>query len=398
MREAAQWLVLLDNQADAQLQAQFQAWVNAAPEHAAAVARLQGRMGALQQLPGQAAGKALRRAPRAPRLSGVQALALVLALVPAAWLTTTGWQQGYWLADLSTSGGSWLDRRLDDNSQIHLDGGSAVNVRFDARERRIELLRGEVLVDVAKDPRPFLVVTAHGSVRALGTRFTVERQGDTTQVTMIESTTAISSAGRALNLTANQRVRLDATGPGEVEQVQAGTLEQAWHQHQLLAEDQPLSEVLTRLSRHYPGLLWIDHGALAEQRVQRYDIAAGPLGEVLSHYAQASAAPISFQSSQVQGLTSPGVRGSFTTEAGFAQVLAGSGLVAIPTDDGYQLRQRSRRNHRRHRVVHHGVDQYGDQARPEPARNTAVGNGDKARATRQRRSTWCASARLRTFA
>ncbi|MFK3774962.1 FecR family protein [Pseudomonas sp. NPDC089406] len=267
LREAAQWLVLLDNQVDAQLQAQFQAWVSAAPEHAAAVARLQGRMSSLQQLPRQAAGKALRRAPRAPMANKMQALALAIALLPVAWITTTCWQQGYLLADLSTSGGDWLDRRLDDDSQIHLDGGSAVNVHFDAGERRIELLRGEVLVDVAKDPRPFLVVTAHGSVRALGTRFTVERQDDSTQVTMIESTTAISSAGHVLKLTANQRVRLAAQGPGKVEQVQADALEQAWRKHQLLAEDQPLSDVLTRLSRHYPGLLLADHDALAGLRV-----------------------------------------------------------------------------------------------------------------------------------
>ncbi|MFF7065986.1 TonB-dependent siderophore receptor [Pseudomonas sp. NPDC008258] len=79
--------------------------------------------------------------------------------------------------------------------------------------------------------------------------------------------------------------------------------------------------------------------ALAEQSVQRYDIAAGPLSEVLSRYAQASGAPISFQTQQVYGLTSPGVRGSFTTEGGFAQALQGSGLIALLTEDGYQLQQ-----------------------------------------------------------
>ncbi|AIR88120.1 TonB-dependent siderophore receptor [Pseudomonas cremoricolorata] len=76
---------------------------------------------------------------------------------------------------------------------------------------------------------------------------------------------------------------------------------------------------------------------LAEQTVQRYDIAPGPLGEVLSRYAQASGAPISFQSSQVYGLSSPGVRGSFTVDAGFAQALSGSGLVARASADGYQI-------------------------------------------------------------
>jgi iron complex outermembrane receptor protein/outer membrane receptor for ferric coprogen and ferric-rhodotorulic acid len=85
--------------------------------------------------------------------------------------------------------------------------------------------------------------------------------------------------------------------------------------------------------------LAVPASALAEQSLQRYDIAAGPLGEALGRFAQASATPISFESRQVQGLTSPGVHGSFTLDGGFAQVLSGSGLVASPTEDGYQLQQ-----------------------------------------------------------
>jgi len=267
LREAAQWLVHLDNQADADLQEQFEAWLTAAPEHGAAIVRLQGRLGALQHLPSQAASKALRLAPRKPLAKPMRALALAIALVPVAWSTTTYWQQGYLLADLSTSGGDWLDHHLDDGSLVQLDGDSAVNLHFNSKERRVELLRGEVLVDVAKDPRPFVVVTPHANVRALGTRFTVERQNDSTLVTMFESTTAINSAGQSLQLTENQRVRLTTEGPGEVEEVHAEPLEQAWRKHQLLAEDQPLTDVITRLSRHYPGLLWVDHKALAGMRV-----------------------------------------------------------------------------------------------------------------------------------
>jgi transmembrane sensor len=41
--------------------------------------------------------------------------------------------------------------------------------------RRIELLKGEVLITTAKDSalRPFIVQTRHGTARALGTRFSV---------------------------------------------------------------------------------------------------------------------------------------------------------------------------------------------------------------------------------
>ena len=75
----------------------------------------------------------------------------------------------------------------------------------------------------------------------------------------------------------------------------------------------------------------------AQQQVLAFDIAGGPLGEVLGRYAQAAGAPISVSSQQVAGLVSPGVHGRFTVAEGFAQVLKGSGLVARANADGFQI-------------------------------------------------------------
>lgn len=77
--------------------------------------------------------------------------------------------------------------------------------------------------------------------------------------------------------------------------------------------------------------------AFAQQQVQAFDIAPGPLGEVLGRYAQAAGAPISFESRQVAGLTSPGVKGQFSVAEGFAQVLRGTALLARTSEDGFQL-------------------------------------------------------------
>ncbi|NMY25793.1 TonB-dependent siderophore receptor [Pseudomonas sp. WS 5021] len=77
--------------------------------------------------------------------------------------------------------------------------------------------------------------------------------------------------------------------------------------------------------------------AYAQQQVQAFDIAPGPLGEVLSRYAQAAGAPIAFQSQQVAGLNSAGVRGSYNVVDGFAKVLEGTGFAAQASADGYQL-------------------------------------------------------------
>ncbi|NMX66927.1 TonB-dependent siderophore receptor [Pseudomonas sp. WS 5111] len=77
--------------------------------------------------------------------------------------------------------------------------------------------------------------------------------------------------------------------------------------------------------------------AYAQQQVQAFDIAPGPLGEVLSRYAQAAGTPIAFQSQQVAGLSSAGVRGSYNVVDGFAKVLEGTGFAAQASADGYQL-------------------------------------------------------------
>ncbi|MGL5997893.1 MAG: TonB-dependent siderophore receptor [Pseudomonas proteolytica] len=77
--------------------------------------------------------------------------------------------------------------------------------------------------------------------------------------------------------------------------------------------------------------------AYAQQQVQAFEIAPGPLSEVLSRYAQAAGAPIAFQSQQVAGLNSAGVRGSYNVEDGFATVLEGTGFAAQASADGYQL-------------------------------------------------------------
>ena len=77
--------------------------------------------------------------------------------------------------------------------------------------------------------------------------------------------------------------------------------------------------------------------AYAQQQTQAFDIAPGPLGEVLGRYAQAAGVPIAFASHQVEGLRSEGVRGSYSVAEGFAQILRNSGMDASASNDGYQL-------------------------------------------------------------
>ena len=60
-----------------------------------------------------------------------------------------------------------------------------------------------------------------------------------------------------------------------------------------------------------------------------YDIRAGGLAATLSEFAAASGVMITFSSGDTAGLNSPGLRGSYELEQGFAQVLQGSGLRVV---------------------------------------------------------------------
>lgn len=68
------------------------------------------------------------------------------------------------------------------------------------------------------------------------------------------------------------------------------------------------------------------------------DIPPGPLGGALNRYARELGLTLSFDPAVVAGKTTAGLRGLHTVQAGFATLLAGSGLQAVPQGGGYGLR------------------------------------------------------------
>ena len=71
-----------------------------------------------------------------------------------------------------------------------------------------------------------------------------------------------------------------------------------------------------------------------------FAIDAGPLDEALLRLSAAAGLGLSFEPALVEGLRSPGLRGSYGNEEALRRVLAGSGLEAQPRGDGlYVLRK-----------------------------------------------------------
>lgn len=72
-----------------------------------------------------------------------------------------------------------------------------------------------------------------------------------------------------------------------------------------------------------------------------YHITPGPLGATLSSFAVDAGIALSFLPALTEGLTSPGLSGSYSTEEAVTRLLAGSGLEMVLREDGsYTLVQR----------------------------------------------------------
>ena len=272
--EAADWLVQLQSGAatDEDHRA-IQSWRNRSAQHAQAWQRAEAILGDFRSVPGSIATQTLQRASRAQGIGRRQVLTrlgLLLLAGPAAWLAyqRQPWQQ--WTADQHTSIGEQRKLTLPDGSHLLLNTASSVNIAFSASERRIELLKGEVLITTAQDPAPshraFIVSTPHGNARALGTHFSVRLEPAHSSVAVLEGAVEMSPlhSGSKRILNAGEKGGFSDTGWLPVSSVDASAL--TWENGMLVAKDMRLSELLDELGRYRPGMLRC-HSAIADLRV-----------------------------------------------------------------------------------------------------------------------------------
>ena len=72
----------------------------------------------------------------------------------------------------------------------------------------------------------------------------------------------------------------------------------------------------------------------ATASVRSYDIPAGPLASALTRFSRESDVYLVGAGSLAEGVTSPGLQGSYTVQSGLAMLLAGTGLEAVQQADG----------------------------------------------------------------
>jgi transmembrane sensor len=285
--EAAEWFVAnRSGLADSVQRDAFVAWLRSSPLHveeylgialivrdlpqAAAdpetplevlVARARGADAAVRTLTSGTRGLPRQNFRRGWRLISLAIAGAAAALATAA--LTFFWRTGdhATVVHYATRHGEQITQRLADNSVLRLDTETAVTVRYGRSQRLVEVERGQVLFEVAHEPRwPFRVVAGFAEMRAVGTKFNVYRRPDSTIVTVLEGQLNVGLApGQPGAAAAGDRTV--AVHAGEQVQVAQGTLlttaasadtrrSTAWLRREIVFEQEPLAAVAAEFNRY----------------------------------------------------------------------------------------------------------------------------------------------------
>lgn len=221
--EASTWFVELnEGEVSPSAREEFTAWLRASPEHVRAflqiaavwedalllgkrrspesdallaAARSQsnlvqlGTIAALRAVP-EATVIADHRLRRPGRLA-LAACILAVAIGGGLWVQT---HRGVYSTGIGET--RWIS--LADGSTIELNAESRIRVQLTARERNVDLLQGQALFQVIKDPgRPFVVHSGPAQITDVGTEFDVYRRETDTVVTVIEGRVVVRTAPAA---------------------------------------------------------------------------------------------------------------------------------------------------------------------------------------------------------
>lgn len=237
---------------------------------------------------------AIRSSSRSLRRRSVGLLAAGLAAV--CMVSGAAWWQTHRFPTYAAAVGEQRSITLADGSMVELNSRSRIRIRFAAGQRQVELLEGQGLFRVAKDPqRPFVVHSGGVRVRAVGTQFDVYRKDTGTVVTVLEGRVevrAAASAGSiprlrpypaeppaagsdaqeefvaasragAIELAAGEQVIVaaDRIAPPKAANLATAT---AWTQRQLVFDAAPLAEVAEEFNRYNIRQLVIGDAQLEE--------------------------------------------------------------------------------------------------------------------------------------
>lgn len=156
---------------------------------------------------------------------------------------------------------------LSDGTVIQLAAGSRLHVER-RHDRREVTLDGRAEFAVAHLARvPFIVHTAAGDARDLGTRFVVRADGNATDVAVFEGRVALSAQGATIELAAGDVGRaVEGEAPWRTSQGDTRS-DDDWLRAALVFNGEPLSEVARTLSERFHYELHFTDSTIAQRTV-----------------------------------------------------------------------------------------------------------------------------------
>lgn len=303
--EAADWLVRLSsNDATAQEQREFVAWLKRSPVHLGVYLGVERTWASLGQVD---AGRridvaALLAAPDTnvvhlgssppPVRVQVRSRSAITAFAASALLACAGliWFQLQFANRFTTGVGEQRTLRLSDGSTVVLNTDTTVRVSFTDAVREVRLLHGEALFNVTKNPaRPFRVRSDEVVAQAVGTSFVVRRMPTETVVTVIEGEVAVVDYAQlnvaspmvlpelAVHVTAGTRADVADNEKIRTASVANPAAVTSWRSGRLIFDGEPLLNVIAEFNRYNEVQLVLESSQLSDERISGVFDADQPL-------------------------------------------------------------------------------------------------------------------------
>lgn len=176
------------------------------------------------------------------------------------------------LADATRKG----ERRviaLPDGSKVTLNTDSAVEIAYTSALRRVLLVKGQALFEVAHDvSRRFIVTAADRQITAVGTKFEVRLDPGKMQVLLVEGKVLVDKAPQS----GSSAVRPTLLKPGEELVAELGAAQHVrktdlseqllWTDGYVVFDDSTLADAVSEMNRYSDQPLRIDDPALSQMR------------------------------------------------------------------------------------------------------------------------------------
>lgn len=293
--QAARWAVRLhEGELSSSEREEFQRWVLASEDNAnelrahSALLQLASRLSPQRFSDGPPAAEAdsADTPPVRSRslLGRIKAqVRMPVAAVAAATLLAAG---TWFFVQSSGSASAYVTRTgemravtFEDGSVAYMNTRTQLQWKGDKQERRVELLDGEALFDVVREPnRPFRVMLENSDIQVLGTRFNVYRKKNgEVIVTVLEGSVRVREYGQGgdpgseaaweRELHANEQIAYRSTGLMRDVHTTIALNAIKWREGILEMRDEALPDVLDELTRYTDRRIVISDPRLAELRL-----------------------------------------------------------------------------------------------------------------------------------